>query len=474
MKSPNRFIKAGSELIKGNIGNSVKSLFGSELIESGSYRGDGGFFFTTQDGKEHYFSYNSSKDVVRAYTKCPPLASIINRLTQAYMAGNTIITNSSGKAKGKEAEGLYANKLRNLMNKPNLLQNWQEFEAQGKVYQKLYGYNVILIVKSAGFGNIEASALWNIPPAILEIKESRVNFFDKGVKSLIESIHISYKGKRTQLDLDNIFIMKDYIPSFDTIVFPESRIRALEMPINNIIGAYESRNVLINRRGAMGILSSEKSDDSGLVSMTPDEKKDLERDFMRYGLLKNQWQFILSQAPVKWQNIGFATKDLLLFEEIQDDTQRICDAYGYQYELVASNSGVSYANLKEAKKLLYQDTIIPESQSDYEQWNQLFNTANYNLEITKNYDHVPVLQEDEEKKAKARLNRNQALFIEFKCNAITLNRWRELNGEEPTADGNIYYSELRQVIGDVGTVTTSNNDSNNDSNNSNNSNNGNQ
>lgn len=467
----NKFKVAGTELMKGNFGNSIKSLFGNEMINPSSYRGDGGFFFTANDGKDYYFQFHNCADVIKAYTKCAPLTAIINRKVQAYMAGNTVVTNSSGKAKGKEADGLYASKLRKLMAKPNMLQNWQQFEAQGKVYQQLYGYNVILVIKPAGFGNIEASALWNLPPNMLDIKEARVSFFDKDVKSLIESVHVSYMGTRTKLDLDNLFIMKDFTPSFDTLVFPESRLRSLEMPINNIIGAYESRNVLINRRGALGILSSEKSDDSGMVSLSPGEKETLEKDFMRYGLLKNQWQFILSQAPVKWQNIGFATKDLLLFEEIQDDTQRICDSYGYQYELIASSTGTTFANLKEAKKLLYQDTIMPEAQSDYEQWNQLFNTANYNLTIDKTYDHVQVLQEDAEKRASARLKGNQAYLIEFKCDLITQNRWRELNGEEPTPDGNRYYSEIKDLIGDLGNVSgSSSSNNNNDNNNSNNGN----
>ncbi len=42
--------------------------------------------------------------------------------------------------------------------------------------------------------------------------------------------------------------MKDFTPSFCSLVIPESRIKALQLPINNIIGAYESRNVLINYR----------------------------------------------------------------------------------------------------------------------------------------------------------------------------------------------------------------------------------
>lgn len=147
---------------------------------------------------------------------------------------------------------------------------------------------------------------------------------------------------------------------------------------------------------------------------------------------------------MKWQQMGYATKDLMLFEEVEGSTMAICDSYGFPYQLISSAKGTTYANVNEGKKLLYQDSIIPESESIYEQWDQFFNTEKYNLHLNKDYSHVAVLQEDQLQAAQARKERNNALLIEYQNDLITMNRWLELNGEDPRPDGDRYYSEIKR------------------------------
>jgi hypothetical protein len=133
--------------------------------------------------------------------------------------------------------------------------------------------------------------------------------------------------------------------------------------------------------------------------------------------------------------MGVATKDLMLFEEIEADTMAICDSYNYPYQLMSSAKGTTFSNLNEGKKLLYQDATLPEAESSYEQWNQLFNTKKYNLKIDKDYSHVAVLQEDKQQSAQARKTLNEALSIEFQNGLITLDDWLEKLGEDPLPDG---------------------------------------
>jgi hypothetical protein len=257
---------------------------------------------------------------------------------------------------------------------------------------------------------------------------------------------LNYKGQRTILKVEDIYIMKDFTPSFCSLVIPESRIKALELPINNIIGAYESRNVLINYRGALGILTKDAGDGGqyGALPLPEGEKENIQNDFRRYGLKHNQWQIIITSAAMKWQQMGYPTKDLMLFEEIEDDIMRICDSYNYPYQLMSSAKGTTFSNVKEAKQLLYQDAIIPEAESIYEQWDQFFNTEKYNLKLDKDFTHIPVMQEDQLQAAQARKARNDALLVEYQNDLITMNRWLELNGEDPRPDGNRYYSEIKR------------------------------
>lgn len=217
------------------------------------------------------------------------------------------------------------------------------------------------------------------------------------------------------------------------------------MPINNIIGAYQSRNTLIKRRGALGIISSDTKDESGTVSLTSNEKDDLQKEFLKYGLMKDQYQVIISNAAIKWQQIGYPTRDLMLFEEIEDSTMRICDAYGYPYRLLSSEktNSLGGSDLKEYKKLLYQDTIIPDAEMIADDLNLLFGLNDLPERIEIDYTHIAIMQEDKQKEAQARKTRNEALQIEFYNNLITLNRWLELNDEDTIGeDGNKYYYQL--------------------------------
>jgi hypothetical protein len=429
--------------------NAVKSITQTSTFSSTSRTpGNGMWLFNpTGDGKDVYFEFADKDSSLKAYRCCPPITAIINRKAQAFVNGKTWITNKQGKAKGKEATGEVAEKIRNLFKQPNPLQSGKQFEAQQYIFQQMQGYCVVLPIKPTGFPNIDAKRLWNVPPWMLEIREKdKVNIAKiNGIKDLIESIHIVYKGDRTPLPLDDIFIFRDFTPSIDSFVFPDSRIRSLAQPINNIIGAYESRNVLIKTRGPMYVISSNQSDDSGNVPLKPGEKDQLLKEFKeRYGITKQQSLAIITNANIKVDSVGFATKDLMLFEEIEDDIMRICDSYTYPYQLLASAKNTTFANLNDAKKLLYQDATMPEAESIYEQWHQFFDLDKYSLLIEKDYSHVAALQEDKVKSATARKTGNEAYLIEFQNNTLTLNQWREKNGEDPVVGdfGDLYYFEL--------------------------------
>jgi hypothetical protein len=408
-------------------------------------RNQSGMWFFGNNGVDHYFDYTQQNDALIAYTKCPPLAAIINRKAQAYINGITKITNTQG----KDATSLQAKSLRKLFTRPNPLQSWKQFEAQGYIYELLFGYNIVLPLKPVGFpDNIDATQMWNIPPFMIDIEETKTLFYQADSnKSIIKKIVLTYKEQRTEIPVDEVFIMKDFSPSFDSIIIPESRVCSLSMPINNIIAAYESRNVLMNYRGALGMLSLDPGSNNQFspIGLEKEDKEQLQQDFKRYGLKKGQWQVIITSAALKWNQMGFPTKDLMLFEEIEDDIMRICDALNYPYQLISSANGTTFANVNDAKKLLYHDGIIPEAESNYEQWAQFFNTEEFNLKLAKTYNHIPALQDDSETEARARYYRNQGLLIEYQNDCITLNRWRELNDEDTTPDGDVFFSQSTQA-----------------------------
>lgn len=397
-------------------------------------------FFFGNDGIDYKFAYGGINSAMTAYRKCPPLTAVINRKAQAHINGRTIVTNTQG----KEATSPAAKKLKTLLAKPNPLQSWKQFEAQQKIYMQLFGFCLVLPIIPAGYesyGPIEATSLWNIPPYMIDMQETSKLFYQTNPSGMIQYINLNYKGTVSSLKVDSVYFFKDFTPSFDTLIIPDSRVRALEMPINNIIGAYESKNVLINYRGALGILTPEPGNGQYVsIPLDPKDKEQLQSDFRRYGLKNSQWKFIISPAAMKWQQMGVPTKDLMLKEEIEDCTKAICDAYGYPPHLLGLIDP-TFNNQNTAEKGLYQNTIIPEAESVYEEWNNMFRTAENNILLTKNYDHLPVLQEDRVEQGKARLYLNQALLIEWQNNLITANQWLETQGQPTVAGFDVYYDQ---------------------------------
>lgn len=458
------------ELLKGNINTAFKSLsYPDEFLPSVGYLppvyidpsthttpDDGSDWWYTSDGGGHrYFKYTNHGSCQFAYEACPPVQAIINRMAQCFINGKTWILNKQD----KESQSTNANKLRALLENPNPIDTQKQFEAQLYCFVKLFGYSILLFRKPAGFTkNIDATNIWNIPPSWVSVEETNKLFYQTDINGIVKTIKIKYKEAEMEVNVNDIYIIKDFTPSFKSLIIPESRIRSLARPINNIIGAYDSRGSLIFDRGALGILSQDAASGNpmgGTLPMTPDEKTELQRDIRKYGTRHGQYKFIITKAALKWQQIGIPTAQLMLFEEVEADTMAIADTLNFPYRLLAntaSNSlGGTDANI--FTRNLYQDAIIPESESICEQLSAAFNLDDLEnggtLRIDKDFAHIPVLQDDEVQKATARKTRNEAMILELERDLMKVNRFLVLNGEDPlpNADGDVYWSEYKKARG---------------------------
>jgi len=442
--------------VKGN------TLKGDVQISSSFTNRSREFVYFHSDGEDYKITFTGQNSSLKAYLKCPPLAAIINKKAQAFINGKTWILNKKGKAKDKESYTEVAVRVRDLLANPNPFQSQKEFEAQMYTYMQLWGFSVLFFGgKPVGYDFTEAKRMWNIPPCMIDIEKTKANWLlAETNKEIVKKIVIDFGGERSELPLSDCYIVKDLTVSFSNPLFPESRTCSLEYPINNTIGAYESRGKLIDYRGALGIISPDAKDAGGPVPLKEDDRKDIQKDFLQYGTKRNQYNYIISNASVKWSQMGFPTRDLMLFEEIEDNIMRMCDSYNFPYPLMSSNRTNSLGgnNIYEAKKLLYQDAIIPEADNICEQWDKIFGLYKYDIYINKDYSHIAALQDDQQKAASARKTRNEARQIEFYNNLCTLNEWRVANGDDPltTEYGDKYFYELKAAGWVFGNTTQTN------------------
>ena len=142
---------------------------------------------------------------------------------------------------------------------------------------------------------------------------------------MIENYQFYYDNANREFQTIDVNDMV-YINTPDGIhlVNPSNRIETLKYPLSNIIAQYKKRNVLLENLSAIGILSSNQSDLGGSLPMTPDEKRQIQKDWIK----RNADQIVITESNVNWTPMSFPTNQLMLFEELDSDKRAIIDAYG--------------------------------------------------------------------------------------------------------------------------------------------------
>jgi HK97 family phage portal protein len=195
--------------------------------------------------------------------------------------------------------------------------------------------------------------------------------------------------------------------------------------VQNIRAAYEARNVLIENRGALGILTNNSTDGIGsTLPLDESEKKKVQDEWKKYGIQKNQFQAIITSLNLKWQQISTDANKLQLFEETKADQEQICDAYGVPFELFANQKGVTFDNKKQARREFYENTIIPEAEEWIDALNRYFETYNKSWEIKGSFDHLSVFQENQKERAQSITLLTNALSKAFADGALTLEEYK--------------------------------------------------
>lgn len=419
-----------------SLGAAVKSIAGG-IITPSEYRRDANGFWYFLEGKGHNFKYTGCDSALVAYKQCPPLATVINRKVQAFSNGKLWIMDMDG----KEVEISKYQWLYDLLEQPNPLQSGDQWRSQLYAYLQIYGWCPVLKIKPTGYKkNSDIYELWNLPTNMVDIELTKRALYQNGAQNPIKSIVLNWEGQRVSIPADDIYIFQDSVPAYENQMFPDSRIKVLEYPISNIMGAYESRQEIINHRGARGIITNRTMDSVGNVPIPDDEKDALEKNFKgRYGMLKGMSQFIITNANIDYVPVGQSIKDLMLFEEIEADKFEIFDAYGFPADLASKSKESTRDNKKQARADFYQDTIIPESKSLDSQLNKMFGTYEMGIRLEYDYSHIPALQEDRKAQAESKSRLADAVLKMYKNKIVTLNRAREIMEEDTVPGDDVYY-----------------------------------
>ncbi|MFA5768617.1 MAG: phage portal protein [Bacteroidales bacterium] len=356
------------------------------------------------------------------YKWCPPLAGIISRKVESHVAAAYTVVD----ANGKESTTAQANNTRALLARPNPYQSWIEFESLAKTDILLHGEAFIYGLRAPG-GRVVAMSV--LPNDKVRVDTTGYVHMQTAIEDIIRGYWYGDHGSEIFIPVNDVLHLKDVQVNTEKPLIGLSRLVSLTDPVMNIIAAYEARNVLLTKRGMIGILSNESTDAVSRVLMDPKEKAQIQRDFNTYGVSKDKYQVVITSQALKWNPMTFPTKDLMLFEEIDDDVRQIADNYNYPMHLLGFKAGTTFSNVEEAKKSLYQDATIPESRRWCGALSRFLNLES--IQIVASFNHLPVFQDDEVARAGVVLTTSQAMEIAYRNGVVTLEEWRGAIGCDP-------------------------------------------
>jgi len=273
-------------------------------------------------------------------------------------------------------------------------------------------------------------ALFTLPPNLVtaEYTEKTPYFLfteaPEGVK-----YKIKYDSVEREIDSAQIIHLNDNRVTIKTAVDKElltgeSKLQSLRAVINNIKMAYESRGVILKHRGALGILGNAGKDGTGSpLPLDPQERERLQSEYRNYGGLGDQYQIIISDSNLKWQQMGVNPDRLGLFEEIEKDFDKVLDAFGIPPELFASKEGSTYENQYQAEKGLYLRTIIPEANERAQALTAKLLAETKNRVVV-DFSHLPIFQEDLNQHGAALKTVVEALSKAYQDGAITIEQYQ--------------------------------------------------
>jgi phage portal protein BeeE len=329
------------------------------------------------------------------YHSIPQLKTIIGKKKAMFANVVPILKGKDGVA----IEGALANDFYNLIYSPNVMQSFNELMENQLEQFDVYGNQFTYKNKVSNLSKFPI-ALWNISPRYMSpVMTGKV--FDQVAKvDVISSYEYCENTTKKVYSVTDIMYMRHN--DLDNPVIGTSPLKFLKHPLSNIDGAYKFRNVLINEKGAIGILSNSTKDSMGGMPLTTPEREKIEKAHRQnYGINDEQMRLIITDASMTWTPMSYPTKDMMLFEEIAEDTLVLIDHFGMNVNLFASKNA-TFENVTASIKQVYADTIQPyadkyfTSLTAFLEIEKLFGKGAY---IEGSYEHLKILQENKKEGA---------------------------------------------------------------------------
>ena len=358
----------------------------------------------------------NQKQNLKDFLEVPEVSAVIN-----YRAWAQSLVNLQAVNKDTKKPTTSQDPILKVIQKPNWFQTQSEFWRQTELFRSIFGDEYLYFLTPVGMPN-RIKAMFALPPQCTEI------VYPKNPDPFFLTVEppqgIGYKynwdGQWTDIDYASILHLNDnnVDQKSDNYLNGWSKLNTLKAPIENIRAQYDARHVIIANRGAVGILSNNAKDGIGsTMPMNEKEKKRVQEELSKFGILKGQYKYIMTNLALKWTQITTDLNKLQVYKENEESFKIICTEYGTPFELFSQSP--SYENKELAEKQFYQDTVIPTSQERIKAVNEYIGTDSKSWELVGTFDHLPLFQEDIQERTEALKTLIEALNAALSVNQIT-------------------------------------------------------
>jgi len=172
-----------------------------------------------------------------------------------------------------------------------------------------------------------------------------------------------------------------------------------------------AQSVLVRNQGIRGLITSRSE-----RAQTPEERNQIQQAADNRMMGANKFgKAIATSANVDFIQMGMDATQLKIIESAVMKLRDLCNLYGVDSSLFNDPANKTYNNRKEAEKAMFTNAVIPVNEKDIHSlsewllpgWNEKDNTT---YQIRQNLSSIPVLHEDEDKRA-AKQEKVSKIFI---------------------------------------------------------------
>jgi len=279
--------------------------------------------------------------------------------------------------------------LHKLLERPNPAQSYNSWITELIAFGKLTGNRYIYGIGPDTGANIgKYTELYVMPSQIMEIVSG-------GIMKPVSKYKIEYNGTY-EIDANEICHIKDFNPYYDgtgSHLYGQSPLRAGLRSLTTNNEAVQTGVKYLQNQTARGLLMSDEGD---INEVQAQQLKDKFRK--QFQGSDNAGDVIITPKKLSWVNFGLNAADVSLIEQYNASIKDLCNIYNVPVQLLNNTDSASYNNMKEAKKALYQNAVIPELLKIKDELNRwLAPKFGEKLCIEFDFSVIPELQEETDK-----------------------------------------------------------------------------